>query len=326
MNAVPSLRMRLGEAAAGWARRRQGDDTLPLTLLARRIYILPTRFGFGCGFLLFAMLLAGLNYNNSLTLLLTFLLTGFVIMAIHECHRQLKGLVVTRAEVNDTFAGTAGRIDLRLENTLALARDSLCIQMGEHATSRFEMLPLSVSAQHLSFVAPQRGRLTLSRMKLFTTAPTGLFRTWSWVYLPLQAIVYPQPRGNLPLPGGGGAQRAASGSGAASGSEEWSALRPFVPGDSPRSVAWKLYARDAPMLVSQYEDSEGSEHILDFALLGALTLEDRLSQLTSWALSCERLGTAYALQLPRQFIAPGRGTEHRQKVLRALALFDESRA
>ena len=30
-------------ARAAWARRRQGEDHLPVTIAARRVYILPTR-------------------------------------------------------------------------------------------------------------------------------------------------------------------------------------------------------------------------------------------------------------------------------------------
>ena len=60
---------------ARWIRKRQGPDTLPLTLSRRRLYILPTRAGLGFGILLLLMLIAGLNYANSTALFLTFLLT-----------------------------------------------------------------------------------------------------------------------------------------------------------------------------------------------------------------------------------------------------------
>ena len=80
--------------AAAWARRRQGDDRLPVTLHTRRIYILPTRAGFGFAALLLTMLLAALNYSNSIALLFTFLLSGFALIAMHLCHRNLAGTVV----------------------------------------------------------------------------------------------------------------------------------------------------------------------------------------------------------------------------------------
>ena len=72
-------------------RRRQGPDALPLTLVRRRLYILPTRAGLTFGALLFLMLLAGLNYGNSLALFLTFLLAGFALVGMQQCHRNLLG-------------------------------------------------------------------------------------------------------------------------------------------------------------------------------------------------------------------------------------------
>ena len=80
---------------ARWIRKRQGPDSLPLTLARRRLYILPTRTGVGFGMLLLLMLIAGLNYANSIALFLTFLLTGFTL--------------VTHASVPSQSAGRAAR-------------------------------------------------------------------------------------------------------------------------------------------------------------------------------------------------------------------------
>ena len=75
-----AARLRHGFEArlARWVRRRQGGDALPVRVHRRRLYILPTRAGAGFALLLFGMLLAGLNYANSLALFITFLQTGLV--------------------------------------------------------------------------------------------------------------------------------------------------------------------------------------------------------------------------------------------------------
>src|SRR3569833_4685129 len=84
---------------AAWARRRQGTDSLPVTLQRRRLYILPTRAGLGFLVLLLFMLIAGLNYANSLALFLTFLLSGFVLVSMQLCHRNLLGALVSAVVV-----------------------------------------------------------------------------------------------------------------------------------------------------------------------------------------------------------------------------------
>ena len=67
MNTRRRWRSRVGD----WARQRQGEDAVPLALVRRRLYVLPTRAGLAFAALLFIMLLAALNYTNSLGLLVT---------------------------------------------------------------------------------------------------------------------------------------------------------------------------------------------------------------------------------------------------------------
>ncbi len=50
--------------------------------------------------LLFVMLLAGLNYSNSLALFLTFMLAGFMLVGMHECQRTLQGLELAQAQAD----------------------------------------------------------------------------------------------------------------------------------------------------------------------------------------------------------------------------------
>ncbi|MBS0395323.1 MAG: DUF58 domain-containing protein, partial [Proteobacteria bacterium] len=61
-----------GERIAAWSRRRHGPDRGVVTVTRRRVYILPTGLGLAYAAMLFAMLLAGLNYGNNLALGLTF--------------------------------------------------------------------------------------------------------------------------------------------------------------------------------------------------------------------------------------------------------------
>src|ERR1700689_971966 len=123
-------RAALAAAIGRWARARQGDDTLPLTLQARRIYILPTGAGVAAAALLFVMLLAGMNYNNSLALLLFFMLCGVTLVSMHQCHGMLAGLTVRRAAADDSYAGGLGDLQLLFENSQQRVRDGLLLRCG----------------------------------------------------------------------------------------------------------------------------------------------------------------------------------------------------
>src|SRR5215472_14276350 len=107
---------------AVWVRRRQGADALPVALARPRLYILPTRAGLAFGLLWIMMLLAALNYGNSLALFFTFLLGGFALVAMNDCHRNLLGVTLASVSTPAVFARSAGALALALENAAARAR------------------------------------------------------------------------------------------------------------------------------------------------------------------------------------------------------------
>ncbi|HEY4974086.1 MAG TPA: DUF58 domain-containing protein, partial [Steroidobacteraceae bacterium] len=257
-------RAALARLLARWARARQGDDRPPLTLQARRIYILPTGAGVTAAGLLFLMLLAGTNYNNSLALLLCFMLCGVTLVSMHQCHAMLSGLVLLRAEADNTYAGHLGDVRLQFENTQTRVRSGLQLRCPGCAPSSFHLPAGGTQSVRLKYQAGTRGRQRLERLELSSSAPLGLFRTWTWLHLPLEAIVYPAPAGARALPARSGDARDAERHSRVGGEEEWSGLRPLQESDSPRNIAWKVYARGGPLLVAQYDAPAGTHRLLDF--------------------------------------------------------------
>jgi uncharacterized protein (DUF58 family) len=138
-------------------------------------------------------------------------------------------------------------------------------------------------------------------------------------------LVYPRPRGTLPLPASGGTKPGGEIRGGADG-DEWLGLRAFRDGDSPRQVAWKAYARGAPLLVKEYESGGAAEHLFEFERLANLDTETRLEQMTQWVVDADNRGERYALVLPHLSIAADRGVQHRHQCLSALALYGLSPA
>jgi uncharacterized protein (DUF58 family) len=314
------LRERIAERVAGWARRRQGEELLPLELQSRRLYILPTRIGLGIGALLLIMMLAGLNYANSLALLLTFTVGSVVLASMHECHRTLRGLIVAEATVGECFAGSTGWLELQLKNSVAAARRSLQLRGAGGEAVSLDLPATADASVKLAVAARQRGRQALPRLELASTAPFGLFRAWTWLHLGSSFVVYPSPVGRRALPERAGG-RSGRGAPQGAGEHEWVALRRFQSGDSPQRVAWKLVARGAPPMVAQYAGDPGARHVLRYNDLTHLSTEERLSQLALWVLECERRGESYALQLPHLSLPLGCGARQRRAALEALALF-----
>jgi uncharacterized protein (DUF58 family) len=304
---------------AAWFLRRQGSDRLPIELLRRRLYILPTRAGVGFGVTLFGMLIAALNYGNSMALLLTCLLTGFGLVAMHQCHRNIANLKLVSALANSAFAGDEGSVSLTLANDSRLDRYRVEIDAAAAPAVCVDLPPQSSCPLELRVAARERGLIRIDRLRISTTHPFGLFRAWSWVHTPIRLVVFPRPRGARPVPAHlGGQDGQALEPGAQK--DEWLGLRPFREGDSPRQVAWKAYARGAPLLSKEYAASGAQERIFDFDRLEGLHTEARLEQLARWVVDAEARGERYGLVLPGAQLLPEHGPEHRRRALTALAL------
>jgi uncharacterized protein (DUF58 family) len=316
---LETVRARFRARAAAWVRRRQGDDQLPATINARRVYILPTRAGLAFGLLVVVMLLAGLNYANTVALMITFVLAGFGLIAMHLCHRNLVGVTLRDISTIDAFAGEHGEIRLTLVNAADSPR--VGIEAAAHAVERVSRdLPAGGTARaELALPLQRRGRVMVDRIRLSTSFPFGLFRAWTYVHLRVEVLAWPVPRGRREPP----AEAATGGSAPAvhrAGEEEWFGLREFRSGDSPRQVAWGAYARGRGLLVKTYQSPAAHQRTFDLAHVPAVDIEARLEQLSAWIVAAHARGERYAVVLGDVVIPPDTGSRHREHCLRELAL------
>jgi uncharacterized protein (DUF58 family) len=313
---IPAL---LRRCLAEWIKRRQGADFFPVVIHRRRLYILPTRAGTALAALLLVMLVAGLNYTNSYALFLTFLLAGFAVVTMHQCHRNLLQVSLEGAIPSATFAGEPARLQLLIGNDTKLPRLEIDAGALGHSAGA-DLEAYSKQRVEISIPTSKRGVIRIERIRLATVYPFGLFRAWGWAHLPVEIIVYPRPHGSLPMPGRSGTRQGLR-SRLNAGTEEWLGLRPFRDGDSPRQVDWKAYARGSALLVKEYASAGSELYEFDFAQLAQLELEARLEQLARWIVDAEARGEQYGLVLPSQRLEADRGPEHRHRCLAALAAY-----
>jgi uncharacterized protein (DUF58 family) len=311
---------RVGNWTRAWTLSREQPRASVVRLHRRRIYILPTRFGLAYGALAFAMLLGSMNYGANLGFLLTFLLCGLGLIAMHHCHRNLLGLEVRFAGARPVFVGESVAFRIALANDTCHDRYEV-----EAATRESQGAPLDVPRGTTQLItlsqrATRRGWCRLGRLKILTHHPGRLFRAWSPVALEGVCLVYPQPAPpGRPLP----RQAAHDGSGRAFGRAEtdFAGLRPAQPGDSPRRIAWKAYARSDELLLKEFSGAEHEPAVLDWNMLPELDTEGRLSQLTRWCLDAMTEGRPFGLILPGTAIPLGGGTRQLEQCLKVLALF-----
>lgn len=297
-------------------------DSGTVTLNHRRIFILPTRQGFGFAALLLVMLLGDINYNLSLGYVLTFLLGAAATMTMLHAFRNMAQLEISAGRVDAVFAGDTAQFVFHFHNASTLPRYSLNLHDGNgHA------ITFGIPAQHntevrLPLPALQRGWLSSGRLTLFTEYPLGLFHAWSYLQFDVRCLVYPKPAAPLPLP----ASLAQSGLGAfdTAGDEDFSGLRNYVAGDAMPRIAWKALAREQGLQVKQFSAPQGQELWLDWSLLPAIHTERKLEILTRWVLDADAQQLPYGLRLPDIELPPQHSAAHRAECLRALALFGAS--
>jgi len=304
-----------------WAARRHGMDTLPITIERRRIYIFPTRFGIVLAFLLVAMLIAGLNYNNNLALAFAFLMVSLALVAMHHCHRNLLGLCVDVNVEADAFAGGDAAFDFLLRNASAVDRCDIEIRCTAEASAIKTVCANSYEQVTVKVPVAQRGVARWSQFELRTRYPFGWFRAWTYLQGSLTAFVAPRPRGDRPLPSAG-ATAGSSARSEARGDEDFAGLRSYAPGVPLKHMAWKVLARGGEAAVRSYTDLAAAPEWLEWSALEGLETEARLSQLCRWVLASEAgHRRPYGLRVPGVEITPGRGAVHRSRCLRALAAY-----
>jgi len=304
---------------AAWLRRR-GPVHPPLTLGYRQIYILPTRFGWLVGLLLFAMLLGSLNFNNNLGLFTTFLVAGIGLLSMHIAHRNLDGVRVAGCVPGQAFAGDPLELSISLRDTRDRARRGLVVESKGLPPAAGVDLPASASDETiLSIPTRDRGWMEIPRIRLRTRHPLGWFEAWSWFWPEHRVLVWPRPADQAPplLTAG----RSDSRNRAGDESDEFHGLRDWREGDPLHRIAWKASQRHQHLLARQFTRPERDRIILRLADAPGRSLEDRISILVRWVIEAERNEFEYGMELGTTNIEPGAGRAHSIRCLNALGEF-----
>jgi uncharacterized protein (DUF58 family) len=299
-----------------WARPRR-PEALPVRLDRRRVYVLPTAFGLFFALLLVAMGLGALNDNNNPALLLGLLLAGVANASLLAAHLQLTGLDIVALDAEPVAAGRP--LQARLHVRSGTGREHRGLQLLHGGSVATLSLDEGTGSAALEIPTTRRGWLELERIRLSTIRPLGLARAWAYLWPDTPLLVYPAPEASgPPLPDGCGdnAQARVQAAG-----DDVHHLRNYRKGDARRAIACKPSARRDALLVREYEQPLGADVVLDWAALGPLDHEARISRLARWVDEAERQGRRYRLLLPAHPpLGPASGAVHRHACLRALAL------
>ena len=308
------------QSVSDWIFRAQVPERSPVTLVQRRIFILPTRHGYGFAFALLLLLVSSINYTLSLGFVLTFLLASMAAVAMLHTWRNLAHLKLRPGRCDPVFAGDTAHFGITFE-TPSRTRFSIGMRRRGEEPVYGDVIAGEPTPLAIPHAALKRGMHRCGRIEVFTRYPVGLFHAWSYVDFDLTVLAYPRPD---PLAGSPpSVSRSASQEGIpVAGEEDFNMLRAYRPGDTPRQIAWKALAREQGMLTKEFSATASSELWIDFEDARAASLEGRLSVLAHWVMQAEQFGQSYGLRIPGTHLDPARGEGHKHRCLEALALFE----
>ena len=303
--------------------RLVGVNTIPVTLGLRNIYILPTRYGFLFLVVLGAMLIGSINYNNNLGFLLTFLLGSLMLTAMMHTYGMLHGLRLVSAAARPAFAGEPAMVEIA---SAGAGRQRSGIRWYFNAQTAVTMAvePDRPGRAIVPVPTSRRGPLDPGRLHIVSEYPTGLFRAWARVDAATTCLVYPRP---VSRPASVSRAASADGEGEitpAGGVDDFQGLSAYQPGDPPRRIHWQSYSRGQGLHVKTFGGQAGSDWLLDLDAIREGDIERKLSILCFHLLQGHRQRCSVAMKLGPQAIPAGRGRAHRDRCLRALALYGRS--
>ena len=291
----------------------------------RNILILPTPQGMLFALIALVVLIAAINYENSLAFGLAFMMVSLFLVAMFHGFNNLNGLELTVMPASPVFCGEDAAFQVLLNRQGKRRHEALELEFRGSTSSTAGLGQYRQEQVAVYRATATRGECVAPRLYVRSRFPTGLFTTWSVVNLQMHCLVYPKPVAvplNQLLDLGSGAEESAK---VRAGTEDFYGFRSFTPGDSLKQVAWKNLARGQGMMVKQFVDYIDERLWLDWDMFYGFGQEERLSRLCFCALQLSGYDMAYGLKLPGLEIAPNTGKQHKLKVLQALALYGLSR-
>lgn len=297
------------------------NNTIPITLGLRNIYILPTGYGLLYIIILGGMFIGSINYSNNLGFLLTFLLGSLGLTGMLHTYGMLYGLRLESATAAPAFAGDYLEVEIALAD-VKRPRTAICLYFHPKYLVQTDFAPGEKSRVVVRLKADQRGLMEPGRLRIACTYPLGLFRAWGRVNPDIKCLVYPRPISDSMQHlyahyhgGEGGLARTA-------GVDDFQGLSAYQAGDPPQRIHWQAYSRGRGLHTKTFTGQTGAGLMLDIQNIKEMDTEKKLSRLCFQVLWAHRNRHTFGMNLAGKTISAGSGKAQRDRCLRALALYE----
>ena len=308
-------------------RFKQGSPTqkASVVLNLRRVFILPNRAGLTLAAVIIFMLVASINYSNSMGFVFTFLLASATQVSTFFCFRNLSGIEVRGLKCAPCFLGQQAYASFIIRETEGRDRWGLMATIDDQQLSIAHLKPYQSYPVELAVVPSRRGWYSPGTLTLSSVFPFAVFRAWSPLLFAQKILVYPQALSfKQDLPSLPAALTNNAITSPAPGADDFSGFKTYQPGDPYRQINWKAWAAEKGLLSKQFSSQQSAQVWLDWNACSNPSTEAKLSELCQWALNAEKAQLRYGLRLPKQLLSPANGDAHLHRCLQALALFNQT--
>lgn len=153
-----------------WLSRRLPPSNT-VNLNQKNIFILPTRQGVYFALLIFFMVLAGVNYQNSLIYGLAFLLSSLFMVSILHTFRNLSGLTLSAGKSDMVFAGEDAEFEVILSRNGRRTYEAIVLGWDADLMANADLLEKREVTVKLFVKTKTRGVLNPGRLMVQTVYP-----------------------------------------------------------------------------------------------------------------------------------------------------------
>lgn len=306
-----------------WVDQHSPASADGILLHSRRLYILPTRFGYLFAIMLLVLFLAAINYQNSMAFVLTFMLTALGIISLWYTHKNLLNITIELKTPAPVFAGEPCDFIFSVSHPNVSTRYAVGLQYDRQTPVYITLPPAGKTEAQLSIPTSRRGRFKPLGITVFSRYPTGLFHAWGWLRFDLPIMIYPKPASGVYLQQTLAEQYHGKAATSTIEGDDFGGLREHREGESLRHISWKAYAQGKGLLTKTFQGHAQPSLWIDFSLITSGSVEDRISCMTAMVLLAEKDNLKYGVKLPGIVIEQQSGIVHRQTSLATLATFQQ---
>lgn len=317
---VESLLVLLFNPWKWFGQRRREQQTTTTHIQLQHIRLLLTKTGVFFLGVLFITLIGAINYAVNLAYFLVFLLMALFILSLFYCLSNLQGLHFRSAACTPVYAGDPALFPIHISGNHNKHYYSIMLSLPDHEPHYVDVDPNDDHLINLQITSAKRGWLALPPVQAGTRYPLSLFRASVQLKLQQKILVYPKPisPGWWPTFDGDDEQ---TGKIKITETGDFYGLKNYTESDSPKRIAWKIFAQGRGLYSKQFNEPTGEAIIFKWQYVSDYPLEQALSYLCFWILDAHHNQLEYGLELPHKVIALNKGEKHLQHCLQSLALF-----